>query len=312
MADVPERLGRAYAPSHVTGLVVPRTGARDPRARGSLGAGIVLDVGVAASVLWHPAARASVDLSSNVGAKLPISLDVARRLLAARPGRLTVRLEHALPVGSGFGSSASGALATALAVTAALRLPRARAVEVAHLADLFGGGGLGGVAAILGGGLELRLRPGIPPFGRSLRIPLESAVAVGTLGRPIPTRRLLSNARWLRRLARAQPFYDALLQDRTADGFWTASEGFTNAIGLASPPLRALLRGLRRRGARAAQAMFGESFLAELPVGAPGASIRTWLARTGVPFHEGRAAHRGARQLVAALPGGRRRPVGTR
>lgn len=299
MADVPARRGDAFAPSHVTGLVVPRLDARDPRARGSLGAGIVLGVGVTASATWRPAARPSVRLSSNVGRELPISREAARRLLAHRPGRLDVRLDHRLPVGHGFGSSAAGALATALAVSGAVGLPRSRAVEVAHLADLFGQGGLGGVAAILGGGLEVRLRPGIPPFGRSVRLRLDAPVALGTVGRPIPTGRLLSDAAWLRRFERAQRFYDALLDDRTADGFWTASEGFTEAVGLASPALRALLRGLRRRGARAAQAMFGTSFLAELPGGPAGAATRDWLRRRRVAFLETPAARQGAHRTAA-------------
>jgi pantoate kinase len=297
VAEVPVRRGRAFAPSHVTGLVLPRVEARDPRERGSLGAGIVLDVGVTATVAWRPASRPRVRVRSNVGSDLPISKDAARRLLRDRPGELEVRLEHALPVGAGFGSSASGALATSLAVASALELPQRRAVEVAHLADLFGQGGLGGVAAILGGGLELRLRPGLPPAGRSLRLPYDRPVTVGTLGRPIPTRTVLSDPAWLRRFSRAQGLYDLLVEDRTPEGFWTAAERFTDTIGLASPTLRAVLRGLRRRRARAAQAMFGESFLAEIPAGRAGAVARSWLSDRSISMHEGLPAARGARAL---------------
>jgi pantoate kinase len=293
------RCGRAFAPAHVSGIFVPRVEARDPRRRGSVGAGLVLSAGVAASALWRPARRPSVRLATDRPGRFPISEEVARRLGAARPGALTVHLRHDLPIGQGFGSSAAGALATGLAVAEALEIPRRRAVEVAHLADLFGGGGLGGVAAILGGGLEVRVRPGVPPFGRVVRRTVDRPLLVGTIGPPIRSPGVLRDPDRLARFAAAAPLFDRLAAHPTWEAFWSVSERFTGAVRLAPPRLDDVLRGLRRRGARAAQAMFGRSFFAAPPPGDRGADLVRWLRRERVTVRTLRVARRGAGALGA-------------
>jgi pantoate kinase len=289
------RRASAYAPGHVTGIFRPELDARDPRARGSVGAGIVLDTGVVADAQWESARYPSIAVRADVPGPLPISHTVAEHLLAARPGRLTVRLTHALPVGQGFGSSAAGATATALAVARLVGVGRDRAVATAHLAELYGGGGLGGVAAILGGGLELRQRPGIPPFGRVVHRPGPARLLVGVVGRPIATRAVLSDPSRRARLEEAAAPLDALGANPTLPAFWSASEAFTDAVGMASGSLRAVVRGLRRRGLRAAQAMFGNSFFAEAPDAGRRAAIYRWLAAGSVRALELPVAPRGAR-----------------
>ncbi len=290
----PSRKARAFAPGHVTGLFAPSTGARDPRARGSLGAGIVLEAGVTADAEWRPGPRLRVRLTSDLERRLEISEEVARRLGPPSPGTLSVTLRHSFPLGQGFGTSASGALATALAVAQVTGRSRSRAVEVAHLADLFGGGGLGGVAAILGGGLEVRVRPGIPPFGKVLRRPFLDSVLLGIAGSPIPSPTVLNDRKALARIAAAAAGLDALTQDPSPERFWDASEAFTDRAGLAPRELRDLLRGLRRRGARAAQAMFGRSFFAQFPPEERRRDLLLWIAQRGVPALELSAASKGA------------------
>jgi pantoate kinase len=158
--------------------------------------------------------------------------------------------------------SAAGALATAYGVAKVFGLPRRRAVDVAHLAELFGGGGLGGVAAILGGGLELRLRPGVPPFGSVVRRSFPGPILLGVLAGPLPTRRVLQNPDFLRRFASTG---DQLLAGRRTlarRDFLEMSERFTDEVRLAPPPVRSVVRALRKDGGWAAQAMFGRSVFA--------------------------------------------------
>lgn len=278
METASRRRGRAFAPAHVTGFFAPRLAARDPRARGSVGAGLVLGVGVTATVRARPGARAGVRFEGRGRARFPISEEAARRLLRGHRAELAVTLEHAVPIGRGFGASAAGALATALAVGAAVGEPRRRSVEVAHLADLFGRGGLGGVAAILDGGLEARLRPGIPPFGRVRHFPREDDVLVGSLGDPLASPRILADPRRLARLGAAEELVEEFLHDPDPERFWATAEAFTDRVGLASRPLAVVLRALRRRGCRAFQAMFGETFVAELPPPERVPGVLRWIA----------------------------------
>jgi len=206
-------------------------------------------------------------------------------------GTLTVELRQQLPVGQGFGMSAAGALATALAAARATGSNEAKAVETAHLADLFGGGGLGGVAAILGGGLEIRDRAGIPPWGRIRRLPFPDPVFVTVLGRPIPSPSLLRSADFLERVeAAAAPGLRSLADRATPMRFLRESEQFTDRLDLAPPAVRRAIVRLRRTGASVAQAMFGRTVFA-VPSGVEGrARLIEALSEARLPGVELRAA----------------------
>lgn len=292
-----ERRSAAFAPGHVTGAFAPGTSARDPRARGSVGIGLVLEAGVRAEARWRPSRRPRVSIVADAPHPLGISHDVAARLLARRPGELTVRLSHQLPIGQGFGMSAAGALSTALAVAPLVGASRSRAIATAHLADLFGGGGLGGVAAILGGGLERRLAAGIPPFGRVVRRTVTDPVLVAVVGEPIPSPRVLTDPRALARIAAAYGAIGLGGGAPTMERFWTESERFSDRVDLAPRPVRDAVRAVRRRGGRAAQAMFGRSFFATLPSGPRRSELLGWLEGRGIRAVELRVPRVGARRV---------------
>lgn len=293
------RRAAAFAPYHITLLFAPELRARDPRGRGSVGAGIVLDAGVRADARWEPAGRRSIRLTSRPRVPLPISRDVARRLLARRRGRLTVRLHHTLPVGQGFGTSAAGAVATALAVASVLGLPRQHAIETAHLADLFGGGGLGGVAAILGGGLEVRDVAGVPPWGRVRHRRFPGSVLVMIAGRPLPSPTLLRDPRFLTRVRRAAA--PALRRLRGGDaariGILVEGANFAARLQLAPPALRRKLEQLRGPGIFAEQTMFGNAIYAVPLSASADRELRRRAGRLGLRPRRLRAATQGARLL---------------
>jgi pantoate kinase len=285
---------RAFAPGHVTGIFAPATESRDPRGRGSRGAGLVLELGVYADASHRPGGPRRVRVTSDTGAPVPISTETARRLAPA-VGTTTVHLTHQLPVGQGFGTSASGATATALAVAVLAGIARRDAITTAHLADLFGGGGLGGVAAIQGGGLELRRSPGIPPWGKIDHVPVRAPLFVAVAGGAMPSPTLLSDRRALARVTAAASGLDELLRSPTLPRFLEASERFTDRAGFAPRELTRLLAGLRDHGAWAAQAMFGRSLFA-VPRNAAGRlAIVEHLREHGVRAIELRPARSGAR-----------------
>lgn len=264
----------------------------------------MLGLGVTAEAWWDPDGPSKILLVSDVSDPLTISEDVARRLVADQNGLVRVRLTHRLPVGQGFGMSAAGAVATSLAIASLFRIPRQHALEVAHLADLFGGGGLGGVAAILGGGLELRLRAGVPPFGRVLHHPFPPKILVGVVGRPIPSPRMLRSRSTLRRISAASEQLPTSPPGFTPNEFLEASERFTDVVGLKTAGLDRTLRAVRSHGGWAAQAMFGRSFFAVPKTSAARGRILAELERRGIRFVEMSAGSVGARPLrgLSGLP----------
>ncbi|HYK93387.1 MAG TPA: hypothetical protein VEY07_05020 [Thermoplasmata archaeon] len=271
-----------------------------------MGAGIVLELGAWAEAAYRPGGPRRLRVRSTTAGPLPISRDVARRLAAGRRGELTVRLHHELPVGQGFGMSAAGALATALAVAKIFRIPSRRAIEVAHLSDLFGLGGLGGVASILGGGWERRERPGIPPFGWVVHRPFRPPIWLIPLGPPLPSPRLLGNRRFLDRVRdAAEAGLGRLDRSPTTATFLEESERFADRLGLAPATLGSMVRALRQDGARASQAMFGQCVWAVAPTPAVRARLVAKLVRLRLRGVEVRAAHSGARSRIGRLPAGK-------
>jgi pantoate kinase len=266
-----------------------------------VGAGIVLELGAWAEAHFFPGSRSRVRVIAGGHGPWPITEDVALRLAPEEPGSLTVHVAHALPIGQGFGMSAAGALATALAVGALSGRPRSQSAATAHLSDLFGGGGLGGVAAILGGGLEVRTRAGVPPFGRVVHRPFRSPILVGVVGRPIPSPSVLWDPKAIQRITRAAEGWEELAVNPTPERFFRRSERFTDLAGLASPAVNRAVTALRRRDAYSAQAMFGQSFFAWPRSPAARTACLEWLRKEGVHVVEMRASLAGAR-IVRSSP----------
>lgn len=228
-----------------------------------MGAGLVLELGAFARASWSPAARPRVVLQGDRPGAWPISTAAVKRVFGAHSGALTVQLRHELPIGQGFGMSAAGALAAALATAGALGRPTAEAIRAAHLAELEGGGGLGGVAAILGGGLEMRTVPGVPPFGRVRYRRFSRPIVLAVVGRPLASPPLLRSPSFLRRVEHvSSDGLRRLARRPDARTFLGEAERFADRLGLVPPSVARALRRLRRPDVRASQAMFGRSLFA--------------------------------------------------
>lgn len=286
---------RAFAPGHVTGLFAPAQIGRDPRGRGSVGAGLVLPLGVWAEATFIPGEPQRPQMAADIHRALPISRDVLERVGAGAPGALRVRLRHELPIGQGFGMSAAGALATALSTASVLDRSPPRAIEVAHLAELFHRGGLGGVAAILGGGLEIRTRPGLPPIGRIERRAFPYPIFLSVVGPPIPTPARLSEAAFLGRAGDAGlSRLRTLGRSGSARRFLSLAQSFGDDVGLATPRLAQLLARIRSPTVFACQTMLGQSLFAVPTTSAARRSLIRRLRESGMPAVEVRSPDRGA------------------
>lgn len=185
-------IGHAHVGGHVTLIFSVQDDAEALLEQGSRGAGVSLDRGVEITATARPG-EGGLQLEGDAPGP-SLSATVLEELGAFVPEVYSHdwNLLHAsgLPASQGFGLSAAGAIATALAMQRALGiaedLARARSIHIAHRVERRLSGGLGDVAALHVGGVELRLEPGCPQLGEDLggpgavvSFPAETPVVLG-------------------------------------------------------------------------------------------------------------------------------------
>ena len=167
--------GKAHVGGHVTLIFSVQDDSEHLLEQGSRGAGISLDRGVIIEVQGQPGNGKITTIEGDApGSELHhLVLDELKHLEPLfGENDWTLRHEGELPASQGFGLSAAGAIACALALQRALgvdeQLARSQAIHVAHRVERRLSGGLGDVAALHAGGIELRLEPGCPQLPNNL------------------------------------------------------------------------------------------------------------------------------------------------
>ncbi|WP_424358091.1 pantoate kinase [Methanocella sp. MCL-LM] len=189
---------RAFAPGHITGFFVIREH-EDPLKTGSCGAGLSLDDGVYTEVTLSQDGETRI-LLNGVESEATTTRTLLD-LLTDQPVLINSRLS--VPVGGGLGASAAGAMSTALALNELLGLNKTfnDLCHAAHLAEVSNGTGLGDVAGMSNGGVEIRLRPGTP-FALD-RIPAAPTFIYYAHFGPVSTKGVLSDEREKKQINRA-------------------------------------------------------------------------------------------------------------
>ena len=160
--------GRAHVGGHITLIFSIQDDADSLLEQGSRGAGLSLNRGVIIDAIGTPG-NAVLTVDGDAPGHALHNL-VLQELINFDPtfSEYDWKLTHQgeLPASQGFGLSAAGAIACALSIQRALgvdeELARGRAIHVAHRVERRLSGGLGDVAALHSGGIELRLEPGCP------------------------------------------------------------------------------------------------------------------------------------------------------
>jgi len=167
-------VGRAHVGGHITLLFSVEDLPSNPLEQGSRGSGLSIAHGVEVIATATADGEGKVELAGDAPNEI-LFTTVVEELSELLPEVASTDwiIEHRaeLPTSQGFGLSASAALATALAMQRALGEQEnevARAVHCAHLVERRLSGGLGDVAAIHAGGVELRISAGCPSFDNGL------------------------------------------------------------------------------------------------------------------------------------------------
>jgi pantoate kinase len=192
---------------------------------------------------------------------------VTELLLKKTDRKYQVKINHNidLPIGAGYGTSAAGALSTALAINEALGLGMTfdELGSYAHIAEIRCRTGLGTVGPQMVGGCIIQTEGGPPGLCKIDRIPIHPSYRIvsGYIG-PIPTSKVLSSAKLYKIIgAEGRKTMQLILSNPTLRNFLTKSEEFASNIGFMTEKIKRLIKITKKNGSiGATQNMLGEAF----------------------------------------------------
>lgn len=257
----------AFAPAHITGLVLPHEKSSDPLHAGSKGIGFSIREGVTTKVKAEQGTGEEVEvwINGNPAPDAKVSREAAKNILRrAGSKKCNLTIEHLVqvPVGVGFGTSGAAALSLTLAVNKALELDLStvEAAQTAHVAEVTCRTGLGTVLAELHGGFEVRISPGAPGVGKLIQIPLnkEYSVAALTFGALSTGKMLDSLEQRHEAYSLAEHLLTSFMQDRSVENFLHVSNQFSRLLTL-NDRLQRVLTEAEDAGFICGVALFGET-----------------------------------------------------
>lgn len=165
-----------FVPGHITGFFTIENHEISLK-NGSCGAGFLLSKGVRTTI------EDADELIINVNQGDSTVIDEVLRILEIDTN-FKITQDIQLPIGAGFGTSAASALSLSLALNDFLDLnyPKELCGQIAHMAEVNLGSGLGDVIAQTGHGMVLRVEPGAPGIGKIESFEHDVYVAWKTFG----------------------------------------------------------------------------------------------------------------------------------
>jgi len=237
---------------------------------GAIGGGFGLEKGVLTTVIVEEASenRIEVFINSKLTKKAKTTRQVVETLLSETTVKYNITIEHNIdvPIGTGFGTSAGGALTAGLALKDALDLPLTynQIGKIAHVSEIKCQTGLGTVSSLtFSGGCVLVVEPGAPGICQIDRIPLRSdyRVVAGFFKSNILKKNILSAPEKKQEVNRyGEKTLEAILSKPSLENFLECCWDFSLKTGFATENTRQLVESAKKAGAvGAAQNMIGEA-----------------------------------------------------
>lgn len=248
------RIGEAFCPGHISGIfeVVEHQG----KLLGSRGAGLTLELGARSKVKLSDSDRILINNAPDPAITTNRLIRNLREFLEIPP--LDIRIQLQLPVGCGFGMSAAGTFATALALDSLLSMglgPEGCAYQ-AFQAEIDCLTGLGDVVAQLHGGLVLRNQPG---FQEVSAFPVDARVHWVVFGE-IPTPEILSDPQLRSKISSvAQRCLAKFRSNPSLENFFRCAREFCLKSELATEKVIDALEAIDSAGGLGSMIMLGEA-----------------------------------------------------
>jgi pantoate kinase len=237
---------------------------------GAIGGGFGLQRGVLTKVTTQEAEKNSIDvlINSKQTREAKTTIRVIETLLAKTNTKYNVTVEHKIevPIGSGFGTSAGGALTAGLALRETLELPLTynQIGKIAHVAEIQCQTGLGTVSSLaFSGGCVLVVEPGAPGICQIDRIPItpDYMIVAGYLKSTIPKESILASPKKKKEInGYGKKTLKAILDEPTLENFLDCCWEFSQKAGFATEKVCELVKSAKKAGAiGATQNMIGEA-----------------------------------------------------
>jgi pantoate kinase len=237
---------------------------------GAIGGGFGLEKGVTTTVTAKEARknRINIFINSKPASEAKTTKKVIETLLNKIATKYIVTVKHQIevPIGTGFGTSAGGALTAGLALREALALPLTynQIGKIAHVAEIQCLTGLGTVSSLsFSGGCVLVVEPGAPGVCQIDRIPIspEYMLVAGFCKSNIPKKSILSSPEKKREINNyGKKTLEAILNEPSLENFLDCCWEFSQKAGFSTQNIHQLVSAAKKAGAvGAAQNMIGEA-----------------------------------------------------
>lgn len=250
-----ERYGYAYFPSALSSIFSPklRSATMDSRVNldriGARGGGFSLVKGSETLVRIYPdeSDRIEVTVNDNIR-NFPPSIEAAEEMRRRYKinGRIEIRHRINVPIGSGFGTSASSAAGVILAISSLLGqgITLSEVIRVTHEIELRCRTGLNSEVGLMTGGLVLVLREGAPPRSIIDNIPLPSNIKlVAVVSGPIETPDSLSELSKIEEVERiGDKYLSRILGQPTIENFLRYAREFSYESGFVTETVEEIFK----------------------------------------------------------------------
>jgi len=268
-----ELCGYAYFPSALSSIFSPKLklGAMNDKIRldtiGARGGGFSLVKGSETWVRIHPDGSDRIEVVVNEKIKdFPPSIEAAKEMRRRYniTGKIEIRHRIDVPIGSGFGTSASSAAGVILAISTMLGkgATLTEVIRTTHEIELRCRTGLNSEVGLMTGGLVLVLREGAPPRSIVDSIPLSSEVKlVAIVSGPIETPDSLSELSRLEEVEKlGDKYLSTILKHPTAENFLRYAREFSYESGFVTRKVQEIFDVIRNLPVIGyAQNMLGEA-----------------------------------------------------
>ena len=171
-------------------------------------------------------------------------------------------------IGCGFGVSGAAALGTGFTVNNLFNLGKTRdqLAQIAHIAEIKEGTGLGTVETEITGGFLLKTAPGLPV--RAIKLPFIGKKVYATILGPLLTREVLKDTKSYRRIndAADKALSQCKKSNITLEEVFDISCQFVKENGLLTDPeMITIVESIKKDGGHATMAILGRVILSDIP-----------------------------------------------